>query len=294
MGSPSNCEQYELDNLNAEESDDEYAEYTQPNDADNDDDNDEDMEEENVSNKNKKSSDKEEMDEDEEKQIVEVIQCTKKRVLIEEAMRGNQCDWIHSLYVKYENIPSKVRKTKVHEIKKPHHTPSKSPKRKKKINQSPNRAQIESTEEQKEVPSFSQSSWKSQDILLCDKAVEEHQKKQRANSEDVALPAFIPPKYSITERMKNNKCNAADESIISVQESVVNESNITTNEQQMNVDDDNEEDEQGMDDMDEYVDREYLGELTRSDLERMHRYFIKVGAILNANNNNDPNNPFNV
>merc|ERR1712228_771203 len=111
------------------------------------------------------------------------------------------------------------------------------------------------------------------------------------NSEDVALPAFIPPKYSITERMKNNKCNAADESIISVQESVVNESNITTNEQQMNVDDDNEEDEQGMDDL---VDREYLGELTRSDLERMHRYFIKVGAILNANNNNDPNNPFNV
>ena len=318
--------EYDLCDLVEEESDDEYVEYTQPKDTEAaaDVDNDEDMEqEENGSNPNKKPSDKEEMDEDEEKQIVEVTTgCTARRVLIDEAMRGNQCDWMHSLYTEYDDIPIKIRQLKVAEITKPHHTPSKSPKQKRKFPSSQIQmevvVEVKEEEEHKEVQTYSQSSWKSQDILLCDKAVEEHQKqRQRENSEDVSSPDFRPPTYSLTERMKNIKCsNGTNESIVSivsVQESVGDQSGINLeNAQQMNVDDDDEENgegvddldllddieeeevEDGDDDMDEYVDREYLGELTRSDLDRMHRYFIKIGAKLNANNNNDPDNPLNV
>lgn len=58
-------------------------------------------------------------------------------------------------------------------------------------------------------------------------------------------------------------------------------------------DDDNDMDHEE-DFMNEAIDPDYLGAISRNDLDRIHRYFIKVGKILNADNNNNPNNPFRV
>lgn len=44
----------------------------------------------------------------------------------------------------------------------------------------------------------------------------------------------------------------------------------------------------------EPFDPDYFGGITRSNLDRIHRYFIKLGKKLNASNNNDPSNPFRV
>ena len=52
-----------------------------------------------------------------------------------------------------------------------------------------------------------------------------------------------------------------------------------------------EEDEEEEEDV-EPVDREYLGLITRSDLDRVHRYLVRVGKELNRDNNGKPGNPF--
>ena len=149
------------------------------------------------------------------------------------------------------------------------------------------------------------------------------EKTEEEESEEKAGD-FEKPTYSLTERMASGRAVSAsasvNDSILSVQESVdgasQNGERILTLPEEMELDEDDadrrqqqrleaveeeehpqqqsqpmEEDEEDQEE-EQPIDPAYLGEITRSDLNRVFRYLVRVGKELNRGNDTNPNNPF--
>ena len=46
--------------------------------------------------------------------------------------------------------------------------------------------------------------------------------------------------------------------------------------------------------MNEPIDRDHLGLTSGNDFTKIHSYFVRIGKVLNRDNNKNPNNPFRV
>ena len=272
----------------------------------------------------KSASDKEEMEEDEEKEIVEIshpetagnaLNGTRPKFI------GNESDWIHCLYPDLKDIPRSIKLKQIAKIEKPQHIPSRLPRKRKhpppalqSYQSPPKRPRHESTPstEDKDVSSgdYSQTSLNSADLREIDRNVEQHQ-AQKLREKDLKKSGsfeFAKPTFSLTERFRNkqNHHNGSgqrvNESILSVQESVVSDSghvndsilsqklqlDVVMNGDGMELDlsDDNEVNkndaaQQRRNKNDPPIDPQYLGLITESDLERIHRYMIQVASKLN-------------
>eukprot|EP01083_Nonionella_stella_P040408 109673_1 len=211
---------------------------------------------------------------------------------------ANTCDWLSDLYPNPNRIPKVLKRGKQPMIKPQHGTlnDDASPIKKTRI-VTEYKEDVRDGDGSSGSQNYSQASWTSTDVLQCDLAVKHKQREKELQSE------FVKPTYSLTERYKTKE--NVNDSIVSIQESVASDvdqnhntkddSGIIEMDELLASEDDmetNETVEAPPDAMNEPINRNYLGLITPLDLQRIRRYFIKIGEELNAENNCDPNNPF--
>eukprot|EP01083_Nonionella_stella_P087051 242042_1 len=233
---------------------------------------------------------------------------------------GNTCDWLVDLYPDIHNAPLALTlRRKLRPLSKPQIVPhtwalppaidhKPSPFKKKCIVteykedvEGPD--EIEDPDTSSGSQDYSQASWTSLDVTLCDMAVEKKQKDKELEF------VFAKPMYSLKERIKAKARDAVKENVASdnnsnvvIQKAEEEESDdvVEMDEWEVSSDDDVGDMETNnvvpAVDHDDWknkpINRQYLGLISANDLSRIRRYFIKLGDELNADSNTKPGNPF--